>query len=217
MAQEPLVLRLLSDEARVDTRRVRLGYHSEEEEKRIMNATGILSEAPIFIDDSPRLRVMEMRSKARRLYFEQNIDLIIVDHLGLMQGEGRSENRVQEISYISRSLKAVARELNVPLIAVSQLSRAVEWRASHKPQLSDLRDSGSIEQDADVVVFIYRDEYYYATKEDWQREHPGEAYPPPAELIVAKHRNGPTGHINLRFLPSIARFENIASQEPSLL
>jgi replicative DNA helicase len=217
MAQEPLVLRLLSDEARVDTRRVRLGYHSEEEEKRIMNATGILSEAPIFIDDSPRLRVVEMRSKARRLYFERNIDLIIVDHLGLMQGEGRSENRVQEISYISRSLKAIARELNVPLIAVSQLSRAVEWRASHKPQLSDLRDSGSIEQDADVVVFIYRDEYYYATKEDWQREHPGEAYPPPAELIVAKHRNGPTGHINLRFLPSIARFENIASQEPSLL
>ncbi len=217
MAQEPLVLRLLSDEARVDTKRVRLGYHSEEEEKRIMNATGILSEAPIFIDDSPRLRVMEMRSKARRLYFEQNIDLIIVDHLGLMQGEGRSENRVQEISYISRSLKALARELNVPLVAVSQLSRAVEWRASHKPQLSDLRDSGSIEQDADVVVFIYRDEYYYATKEDWQREHPGEAYPPPAELIVAKHRNGPTGHINLRFLPSIARFENIASQEPSLL
>ncbi len=216
MAQEPLVLRLLSDEARIDTKRIRLGSHSEDEERRIMDATGVLSEAPIYIDDSPRLRVVEMRSKARRLFYERGVNLIIVDHLGLMQGEGRVENRVQEISYISRSLKTIARELKVPVLAVSQLSRAVEWRASHRPQLSDLRDSGSIEQDADVVMFIYRDEYY-ATKEEWQQEHPDEKYPPPAEIIVAKHRNGPTGQINLRFLPKIARFENIATEEPSLL
>ncbi|MBA7705870.1 Replicative DNA helicase [subsurface metagenome] len=226
MAKEPLVLRLLSNEARIDTRRVR--FHTEydkkredeerweEDEKRIMDATGVLSEAPIYIDDSPQLRVVEMRSKARRLYYERGINLIIVDHLGLMEGEGRGENRVQEISYISRSLKAIARELKVPVVAVSQLSRAVEWRASHRPQLSDLRDSGSIEQDADVVMFIYRDEYY-ATKEEWQRDHPDEKYPPPAEIIVAKQRNGPMGQIDLRFLPHLCRFENIAAEEPSLL
>jgi len=182
-----------------------------------MNAIGLLSEAPIYIDDSPRLRVVEMRSKARRLYHERGVNLIIVDHLGLMQGEGRQENRVQEISYISRSLKALARDLDVPLIAVSQLSRASEWRASHRPQLSDLRDSGSIEQDADVVVFIYRDEYYF-NREEWELQHPDRDYPEGiAELIVAKHRNGPTGQVNLRFVPRLAKFENIANQEPSLL
>ncbi len=181
-----------------------------------MNATGILSEAPIYIDDSPQLRVVEMRSKARRLHFEHGIDLIIVDYLQLMQGESRREDRVQEISYISRSLKALARELNVPVLAVSQLSRAVEWRASHRPQLSDLRESGSIEQDADVVLFIYRDEYY-SSEEDWKNLHPGEKYPPPAELIIAKHRNGPTGEIQLNFRRDLAKFENIGSEEPSLL
>jgi replicative DNA helicase len=217
MAREPLVLRLLSGEARVNSKQVRLGLHTEDEEKRIMEATGILSEAPIYIDDSPRLRMVEMRSKARRLYREHGINLIIVDHLGLMQGEGRWENRVQEISYVSRSLKALARELNLPVLAVSQLSRAAEFRASHKPQLSDLRDSGSIEQDADVVLFIYRNEYYYTTREEWEREHPGEKYPPPAELIIAKHRNGPIGQISLRFVSGIAKFENIATGEPSLL
>ncbi|MFC2045239.1 replicative DNA helicase [Chloroflexota bacterium] len=217
MAREPLVLRLLSSESGVNPRRIRLGLHTEEEEKRIMDATGVLSEAPIYIDDSPHLRIVEMRSKARRLHFERGIDMIILDHLGLMQGEGRGENRVQEISYISRSLKGLARELNVPLIAVSQLSRASEWRASHKPQLSDLRDSGSIEQDADIVFFIYRDEYYYNTKEEWQSQHPGEPYPPPAEIIIAKHRNGPTGQINLRFRPELAKFDNITTEEPSLL
>jgi len=216
MARESLVLRLLSNESGINPRRIRLGYHTEEEEKRIMDATGILSEAPIYIDDFPHLRIVEMRSKARRLYYERGINMIIVDHLGLIQGNGRGENRVQEISYISRSLKALARELKVPVIAVSQLSRASEWRASHKPQLSDLRDSGSIEQDADLVLFIYRDEYYY-TKEEWQSQHPGENYPPPAEIIIAKHRNGPTGQINLRFLPTIAKFDNITTEEPSLL
>lgn len=217
MAREPLVLRLLTSEAEIDSRRVRLGLHNEEEEKRIMDATGILSEAPIYIDDSPQLRVVEMRSKVRRLHFERGVDLIIVDYLQLMQGDGKSENRVQEISYISRSLKALARELDIPVIAVSQLSRAVEWRASHKPQLSDLRESGSIEQDADLVLFIYRDEVYYTTKEEWERDHPDEKYPPPAEIIIAKHRNGPTGQINLRFIPRIVKFDNITSQEPTLL
>ena len=165
MAAEPLVLRLLSSESGVEIKRIRLGVHqTEAEEKQIMEATGLLSEAPIYIDDSPRLRITEVRSKARRLQFEHGIDLLIIDHLGLIQGDGHWENRVQEISYISRSLKAIARELQVPVIALSQLSRASEFRAEHRPQLSDLRDSGSIEQDADVVMFIYRDEYYYPIK-----------------------------------------------------
>ncbi len=219
MAREPLVLRLLSGESGVNLRRVRLGLQNEDEEKQIMDATGILSEAPIYIDDSPQLRVIEMRGKARRLHFERGIDLIIVDYLQLMQGDGRGENRVQEISYISRSLKALARELGVPVVAVSQLSRAVEWRASHRPQLSDLRESGSIEQDADVVMFIYRDDYYYPTEEAWEKDHPGEDYPRGiANIIIAKQRNGPIGEIDLRFVPKIAKFENmITSQEPSLL
>ena len=182
-----------------------------------MEATGILAEAPIYVDDSPQLRVVEMRSKARRLHYERGVNLIVVDYLQLMQADGRTENRVQEVSYISRSLKAIARDLNVPVIVVSQLSRAVEWRASHRPQLSDLRESGSIEQDADVVMFIYRDEIYYSSQKEWEEAHPGEAYPPPAEIMIAKHRNGPTGVVNLRFIPKIAKFENIANAEPSLL
>ena len=217
MAQEPLVLRLLSSESEVNLRQVRFGLHTESDEKRIMDATGILSEASIYIDASPHLRVAEMRSKARRLHHEHGVNLIIVDHLGLMQGEGRTDNRVQEISYISRSLKALAREFDIPVMAISQLSRASEFRASHKPQLSDLRDSGSIEQDADVVLFIYRDDYYY-NKEEWETQHPDKEYPEGiADIIIAKQRNGPTGQINLRFIPRLAKFENIASQEPSLL
>ncbi len=216
MAREPLVLRMLASEANVDSRRVRLGGHTtEDEEKRIMNAIGVLSEAPIYIDDSPQLRVVEMRSKSRRLFYERGVNLIIVDHLGLI--DGQIKDRVQEISYISRSLKALARELNVPVLAVSQLSRAVEWRASHRPQLSDLRDSGSIEQDADVVMFIYRDDYYY-TREEWESQHPDKDYPEGiADIIIAKQRNGPTGEIKLHFVPSSAKFKDIASQEPSLL
>jgi len=217
MAREPLVLRLLASEASVNLSQVRLGLHTETDEKKVMDATGILSEANIYIDDSPHLRVVEMRSKAHRLYYERGIDLIVVDHLGLMQGEGRTENRVQEISYISRSLKALARDLKVPVIAVSQLSRASEWRASHRPQLSDLRDSGSIEQDADVVVFIYRDDYYYK-REDWESQHPDDEYPEGlANIIVAKHRNGPIGQVNLHFVPWLAKFESYAGQETSLL
>ena len=217
MFRESLVQRLLSSESGVNSRRIRLGLNTEVEEGLIMEATGKLSEAPIYIDDSPQLRIVEMRSKARRLYYERGIDLIIIDYMQLLQGDGRNENRVQEISYISRSLKALARELKVPVIALSQLSRAVEWRASHIPQLSDLRESGSIEQDADLVVFIYRDEAYYS-EEEWQNQHPDREYPREiADIIIAKHRNGPTGQIKLRFKHSLTKFENIARVEPTLL
>jgi replicative DNA helicase len=216
MSKESLVLRLLASEAEVDLRRVRFGYQTDEEEKRVMDSIGILSEASLYIDDSPQLRIAEMRSKSRRLHNERNIDLIVVDHLGLMQADTKMENRVQEVSYISRSLKALARELEVPLVAVSQLSRASEWRATHKPQLSDLRDSGSIEQDADVVLFIYRDEYYYRPDE-WAQQHPDQNYPEGvADIIIAKQRNGPTGEVKLRFRRNLTKFENIA-EEPSVL
>ncbi len=218
MARDSLVWRLLSSESEVNLSRIiRLGLHAEEEEKRIMEATGKLSETSIYVDDTPQLRVVEMRSKARRLHFEHGIDLIIIDYMQLMEGDGRMENRVQEISYISRSLKGLARELDVPVLAVSQLSRASEFRASHAPQLSDLRESGSIEQDADVVLFVNRDELHFPTKEAWEDAHPGEQYPPPAEIIVAKHRNGPIGQTSLRFLPKTTKFENVGSEEPSLL
>jgi replicative DNA helicase len=224
MSRESLVERLVASEALVNSRKIRLNMETPDEEKRIMDAIGILSEAPIYIDDSPQMRVIEMRSKAKRLHFERNINLIIVDHLGLIQGDTRTDNRVQEISYITRSLKVLAREMNIPVIVVSQLSRAAEWRASHKPQLSDLRDSGSIEQDADVVIFIYRDEYYY-DEETWAKEHPNEEYPAGlADVIIAKHRNGPIGEVKLRFQHTLAKFENMAidpstpaSSGPSLL
>ncbi len=217
MFRESLVQRLLSSESGVNSRRMRLGLNTEDEESLIMEATGKLSEAPIYIDDSPMLSIVEMRSKARRLNYEQSIDLIVVDYLQLMDVEHRRENRVQEISYISRSLKGLARELNVPVIVISQLSRAVEWRSSHIPQLSDLRESGAIEQDADLVLFIYRDEAYYS-EEEWQSQHPDREYPREiADIIIAKHRNGPTGQIKLRFRHSLTRFENIAKAEPTLL
>jgi replicative DNA helicase len=221
MARDSLVTRLLSSESEVNMRRMRFGEHTEGEERRIVEATGVLSESPIYIDDTPMVKVTEMRSKALRLDFERRIGLVVVDYLQLMQGEGKGENRVQEISYISRHLKAMARELNAPVIAVSQLSRAVESRPSHKPHLADLRESGSIEQDADVVLFIYRDEYYSDSPQEWEAAHPGEEYPPPAEIIIAKNRNGPTGSINLRFRRNLTRFENISTdignKEPSLL
>jgi replicative DNA helicase len=219
MARDSLVMRLLSSESGVNSRRIRFGQHTEEEERRVMEATGILSEAPIYIDDTPMLRMAEMRSKALRLGYERGVDMVIVDYLQLMQGDSvRGDNRVQEISNISRSLKALARELNAPVLAVSQLSRAVEWRASHEPQLSDLRESGSIEQDADVVLFVYRDEYYYKTEEEWIAAHPDREYPrEKADIIIAKHRNGPTGRIPLRFRQNLAKFETMPMDEPSIL
>jgi replicative DNA helicase len=221
MGRDALVTRLVSSESGVNSRRIRFGEHkTEDEERRVMEATGILSEAPIFIDDTPMIRMAEMRSKALRLNYERGIDMIIVDYLQLMSGEstGRGENRVQEISFISRSLKALAREIGCPVLAVSQLSRAVEWRASHEPQLSDLRESGSIEQDADVVLFIYRDEYYYKSEEEWTAAHPDREYPrEEADVIIAKHRNGPTGRVKMRFRQNLARFESIGTAEVPLL
>jgi replicative DNA helicase len=221
MSRDSLVTRLVSSESGINARRIRFGEHkTEEEERKVMEATGVLSEAPIYVDDTPMIRMAEMRSKALRLNYERGIDLVILDYLQLMQGEtsGRGENRVQEISLISRSLKALAREINAPVLAVSQLSRAVEWRASHEPQLSDLRESGSIEQDADVVLFIYRDEYYYKSEEEWIAAHPDREYPrEEADVIIAKHRNGPTGRIKLRFRHTLAKFETWDIVEPTLL
>jgi len=211
MARDQVVQRLLASEAGVDSKRLRLGQQTEAEERRMMEATGILSEAPIFIDDSPILRVVDMKSKARQLHYERGVDLIIVDYLQLIRGDGR-ENRVQEITEISRSLKELARELDVPVLAVSQLSRATEWRASHRPQLSDLRESGSIEQDADVVAFIYRDDMYFK-EDEWDKQHPSEPYPKGiADIIVAKHRNGPIGEGKLRFRPKTVKFEDLGSE-----
>ncbi len=217
MARDSLVWRLLSSESGVNLSRIRLGLHTEEEERRIMEATGKLSETSIYIDDTPQLRVAEMRSKAKQLHFEHHIDLVILDYLHLMQTDSRIENRVQELSFITRSLKALARDLDVPVLAVSQLSRASEFRASHIPQLSDLRESGSLEQDADVVIFVDRDELHYPNREAWEREHQNEAYPPPANIMVAKHRNGPIGQTRLHFVSRLAMFENISSEEPTLI
>ena len=181
-----------------------------------MEASGILSEVPLYIDDSPQIRTVAMRSKARRLHFERNIDLIIIDYIQLIQGEGRNEIRVQELSRITRSLKMLARELNTPVLAISQLSRAVEWRTSHVPQLSDLRESGTIEQDADIVLFIYRDDMY-SSEEDWAKMHDivNEPYPSGvADIIIAKHRNGPLGQTKLRFVNKVVKFKGI---EPGLM
>ena len=217
MSRESLVQRLLASEAEVNSKHMRLGLNTEEEERAIMEAQGKLSTAAIYIDDSPMLRVVEMRSKARRLHYERPLDLIILDYLQLLQSEGRVENRVQELSNITRALKALSRELNVPLIAVSQLSRAVEGRTSHLPQLSDLRESGSIEQDADIVIFIYRDEVYYKTEDEWDRDHLGQEYPREmADIIVAKHRNGPIGQVKVRFKNALTKFENLSNAEPQL-
>ncbi|MCL2149854.1 MAG: replicative DNA helicase [Dehalococcoidia bacterium] len=216
MSRESLVQRLISSEAEINSRTLRLGQNTPDEEQRIMEAQGILSSAAIYIDDSPQLRVMEMRSKARRLHYENPLDLIVIDYLQLLVGEGRGENRVQELATITRALKGLARELNVPVVALSQLSRAVEGRASHIPQLSDLRESGSIEQDADIVLFVHREEAYYRTQEEWEREHFGEDFPHGiADIIIAKNRNGPVGNTKVRFRHGFTRFENIPAGSPS--
>ena len=198
MSKEQLVQRMLCSHARVDAQKVRTGYLSHQDWPKLTAAAGKLSEAPIFIDDSPTLTALELRAKARRLKGQHHIELVVVDYLQLMQGLGSSENRQQEISEISRSLKALARELRIPVIAVSQLSRAVESRTGNRPQLSDLRESGAIEQDADVVVFLFREEYYHPTEENRNR----------AEAIISKQRNGPTGSIDLVFLKEWTRFDN---------
>jgi replicative DNA helicase len=193
-----------------------LGMHSETEEARIMHAIGTLAEANIFIDDSAMLSVPEIRAKCRRLQTEVGLDLVIVDYLQLLHGS-RTDTRANEVGAISRALKELARELSVPVIAAAQLSRAVETRTPHIPMLSDLRESGSIEQDADVVMFIYREDIY-TSPDEWQQQHPdtpGGQHPAGlAQIIVAKHRNGPTDTITVRFRNSTASFQDLVLREP---
>lgn len=199
MSKEQLVMRMLSSESKVDAHRFRTGYLTRDEWGRLAGGIETLSNAKIFIDDTAGISVLEMRAKARRLAAEQTrLDLIVVDYLQLMGGSGRAESRQQEVSKISRELKGLAKELQVPVVALSQLSRAPEARNPPKPLMSDLRESGSIEQDADVVAFIYREDYYNQTEENQGM----------AELIIAKQRNGPTGTVRLAFLKEFTRFEN---------
>ncbi len=201
MSKEQLLMRLLCAEALVDAHRVRTGYLSKEDFAKLIDALGQIANAPLFIDDSSTLTIMEMRAKARRLKAEHGLGLLIVDYLQLMSGYGRSENRNQEISGISRGLKGLAKELQVPVVALSQLSRAPEQRTGrdHRPQLSDLRESGSLEQDADLVAFIYREEVYKANDENAGL----------AELIISKQRNGPTGTVKLAFQKQYTRFQTL--------
>jgi len=200
MSKEQLVDRMLADASGVDAWNIRTGNLSDDDFSKLSEAMGELAEAPIYIDDTPGMSVLEMRTKARRAMHEQPLGLIIIDYLQLMQGSGRDGgNRVQEVSEISRGLKLIARELNVPLIALSQLSRSVESRSPQIPQLADLRESGSIEQDADIVMFIYREAYY---NPETERENI-------TDLIIAKHRNGPTGKIELYFHPERLRFMSV--------
>ncbi len=209
MAKEQLALRVLCGRAKISQQRLRARKLRGEEWQRLSIAGGPLSEAPIFIDDSPTLSSLEIRAKARRLKAQQNIELIIVDYLQMVHGSGRFENRQQEIASISRSLKALAKELEIPVVVCSQLSRQVEHRGGEKrPQLSDLRESGAIEQDADVVVFIYRPEHYFSHLDRADPKY--QEVEGRAEIIVAKQRNGPTGVVNLAFLKEFARFENLA-------
>lgn len=201
MSKEQLVDRMLADASGVDAWNIRTGNLSDEDFSKLSEAMGEMAEAPIFIDDQPGLTVLEMRTKARRLHHENPLGLIIIDYLQLMQSSGRSDgNRVQEVSEISRGLKLIARELNVPLIALSQLSRSVESRSPQIPQLSDLRESGSIEQDADIVSFIYRPGYYEPDNPEFENI---------TDLIIAKHRNGPVGKVQLYFHPERLRFMSL--------
>jgi replicative DNA helicase len=216
MAAGQLAQRLLASESGVDSTRLRLGEHTEAEERRIMEAMGILAGAEIYVDDTAVQRVSEIRGKAHRLHRERPLDLIVVDYLQLIQGSaGRHDSRVSEVSEISRQLKALARELDLTVIACSQLSRAPEQRVPHVPMLSDLRESGSIEQDADTVLFIYREDVY-VDADQWQAMHPDRPYPEGiAQVIVAKHRNGPTGNVHLRFRERLTRFEDLMVLEPT--
>ncbi|MGE0448121.1 MAG: replicative DNA helicase [Vicinamibacterales bacterium] len=204
MSKEQLFLRMLTGEARIDAHRLRGGFLGERDWGRLSQALGTLSEARIFIDDTPNVGVLEMRAKCRRLASEHGLNLVVIDYVQLMQGRGRFENRTLELASISRSLKGLAKELNVPIVLLSQLSRATESRSDHRPQLSDLRESGALEQDADVVIFIYREDQY-ADKSAPPSDASGTA-----ELIVGKQRNGPTGVVKLAFIREFTRFENLA-------
>ena len=200
MSKEQLFMRMLTSEARVDSQRLRQGMLLERDLPAIAQAAEKLSMAKIFIDDSASIGVLEMRAKARRLKAEHGLDMLVIDYVQLMQGRGRFENRQQELTSISRSLKALAKELHVPILILSQLSRAPDARADHRPQLSDLRESGALEQDADVVMFIYREDRYKGPED----EDTGEA-----EIIIAKQRNGPVGTVKLAFISDYTRFENL--------
>jgi replicative DNA helicase len=213
MSKESLVIRLLCAEAEADSHRLRSGFANREDWKRLTLALGRLAEAPLLIEDMPALSIMQIRTKARRLKMEKGLDLVIVDYLQLVSGQGRFENRTQEVSYISRGLKSIAKELKVPVLALSQLSRAPEQRPGHgRPQLSDLRESGSIEQDADVVIFIYRERRPAdETEEDGEAERRGIEM----KLIVGKQRNGPTGDVPVVFMKPYAKFANLAHGQNS--
>jgi replicative DNA helicase len=207
MSKEQLVDRMLSAESGIDAWNLRTGRLTDADFQKLGEAMGSLSEAPIFIDDTPGISALEMRTKARREQHKHNLGLIIIDYLQLMSGSTKSDgNRVQEISEISRGIKALARELNVPVIALSQLSRTVEQRSPQIPQLSDLRESGSIEQDADLVMFVYREDYY---NEETERRHI-------TDLIIGKHRNGPTGKVELFFHPEQLAFRNLDRRHESV-
>jgi replicative DNA helicase len=205
MSKEQLSLRMLSSEARIDSSRLRRGFISQDDWIKITDSAGVLSQAPIFIDDSPNITALEIRAKSRRLKMEKDIGLIIIDYLQLMKSRASAERRDLEISEISRSLKALAKELDLPVVALSQLNRKLEERSDKRPQLADLRESGALEQDADVVAFLYRDELY---NRDENNPNKGKA-----ELIVSKQRNGPTGFTILTFLDTYTRFENYAARE----
>ena len=208
MSRESLLTRMLCAAARVDSQRFRAGFLSQEERRKLNHSLHELVEAPLYIDDTAGLNIMDMHAKLRRVQQEQKIGLVIVDYLQLMSSPGRQENRNQEVSALSRGMKLLAKELNVPMMVLSQLSRAVETRqGDHRPQLSDLRESGSIEQDADLVGFIFREEVYHREREDLRGL---------AELIVAKQRNGPTGTVNLVFLHAQTKFENRAEDTGEL-
>lgn len=202
MSSEQLVQRLISQETGIDSQRLRTGKLEEDEWPRFTHAIEVLSDTVVFLDDTPALTPLQLRTKCRRLYSEYQLDLVIVDYLQLMTSGSRSENRVQEVSYISRNMKILARELNVPVVAAAQLSRAVEQRADKEPQLSDLRESGSLEQDADIVMFIHRPEVY---EKDTLKQNI-------AQIKIAKHRNGPIGTIELVFRNNLAKFENAATR-----
>lgn len=202
MSNEQLVQRLLAQETGINSQRLRLGDVRDDEWPLFTQAVSVLGDAPIYLDDTPAITPLQLRTKCRRLHMELGLDLIVVDYLQLMTGDTRIDNRVQEVSYISRNLKALARELNVPVLAAAQLSRAVEQRADKRPVLSDLRESGSLEQDADVVLFIYRPDQY---ETDTLKQNI-------AEIMVAKHRNGPVGSVELVFRKSLAKFENAATR-----
>lgn len=203
MSKEQLTQRMLCSIAGVNAHKVRTGFFSQSDWPKLVSAAGKLSEAPIFIDDTPSITGLELRAKARRLKSRHDIQLMVIDYLQLMSGRGSVENRQQEISEISRSMKALARELSIPILALSQLSRAVEQRPDHRPQLSDLRESGAIEQDADVVMLLMREEYYNPTEENKGM----------AELIIAKQRHGPVGSIKLAFLSEFTKFSNYSRME----